>query len=257
MPARYHPISSTLWSDVRLEGLRFEAKAFFCYLCSNDHLRPSGIYRVTDKQLAGETDLSVRTVHGYCQELAKRALIVRDGSWLFVRKYLKRQPKTDWLLRGVERDILDCDSSPVLMEFGECYPHLYRWSADRLEKVARRSPDRCIYTEQSRAEQNRAEQSKHPCSDGQETVAATPPAFQIPDSIRTALTRTTQLASIPRLQTPTFWQAQIRARPEVDFPAEVLKAEAWLAANPKKAPRSNVPGFLQRWFAKAAEQTGG
>jgi uncharacterized phage protein (TIGR02220 family) len=160
MPARYHPISSTLWSDVRLEGLRFEAKAFFCYLCSNDHLRPSGIYRVTDKQLAGETDLSVRTVQAYCQELAKRSLIVRDGSWLFVRKYLKRQPKTDWLLRGVERDILDCDSSPVLMEFGECYPHLYRWSADRLEKVARRSPDLCIYTEQNRAEQSRADKER-------------------------------------------------------------------------------------------------
>lgn len=91
-------------------------------------------------------------------------------------------------------------------------------------------------------------------ADSVESPARPGVVFQIPESIRSALSRTPRLAESPRLTRPDFWQAQIRARPEVDFPAELLKAEAWIAANPKKAPKSNMPAFLQRWFAKTAEQ---
>jgi hypothetical protein len=78
--------------------------------------------------------------------------------------------------------------------------------------------------------------------------------FTIPASIQEALTRTARLAQVPRLHTPEFWRAQILARPEVDFPSELLRAEAWLAANPGRAPKSSYPAFLQRWFAKAADR---
>lgn len=80
-----------------------------------------------------------------------------------------------------------------------------------------------------------------------------PPTFQIPDSIRTALTKCPQLTPVMRLHTPGFWQAQIRAHPGVDFARELLEAQAWLTANPGRGPKSNVPAFLHRWFRKASE----
>lgn len=103
--------------------------------------------------------------------------------------------------------------------------------------------------EETRREKTRQDEKRDPQTPHDSAVS-----FQIPESIRTALTRTPRLAQAARLHTPEFWRAQILARPEVDFPAELLKAEAWLSANPKKAPRSDVPAFLQRWFGKAAER---
>lgn len=80
------------------------------------------------------------------------------------------------------------------------------------------------------------------------------PTFQIPESIRTALTKCNRLRDVLPLYEHKFWQAQIRARPQVDFAAQLLKAEAWIAANPRKAPKSDYAAFLQRWFAREAER---
>lgn len=93
-----------------------------------------------------------------------------------------------------------------------------------------------------------------PSGDSEETPSPLRPAFQIPESIRTALTRTPRLATALPLQTARFWQAQVRARPSVNFAQELLKAEAWLEANPTKRPKSNLPAFLQRWFARAVQE---
>lgn len=94
--------------------------------------------------------------------------------------------------------------------------------------------------------------------EGREAANAgpSPPAplsFQIPESIRTALSKCPAFASVLRLQTPGFWQTQIRAHAGVDFARELLEAQAWITANPSRAPKSNVPAFLHRWFRKAAE----
>jgi hypothetical protein len=48
-----------------------------------------------------------------------------------------------------------------------------------------------------------------------------------------------------------FWRAEVRANGEVDLPAEILKAEAWMAANPNKAPRKDLPRFLHNWLSRA------
>ena len=55
MASDYHPLYSTLWNDEKLEASPFEARGFFAYLCSNNRVRPSGIYRATDAQLAADT----------------------------------------------------------------------------------------------------------------------------------------------------------------------------------------------------------
>lgn len=160
--ATYHPIFSGLWNDDALEGLAFEAKGFFAFLCSNDHVRPSGIYRVTNKQLAEETGLSLRRVVGYLDALSVRGRIVRDGLWLFICGYFKRQPKQERLLLGAQKDVTECSSEPILKAFALKYPHFSRWSKDRLETIGRPiNVMRC----QSRAEQSNAEQSSGPSED--------------------------------------------------------------------------------------------
>jgi hypothetical protein len=160
MASTYHPIYSGLWNDEALDGLSFECHGFFAFLCSNDHVRPSGIYRVTDQQLVAETRLSIARVRAHLTVLAKRGRIVRDRVWLFVCGYFKRQPKSENLLKGVLRDIDECGSLPILEAFSAKYPQFNRRSADRRATIDRPSADHCG------TEQSRAEQSKGPSGDG-------------------------------------------------------------------------------------------
>jgi uncharacterized phage protein (TIGR02220 family) len=133
--ARYSAIFTAVWNDARLDGLPFEGKAFFIYLCCNERVRPSGIYRATDELIAVDTSLPIKRVRAYLEALALRRRIVRDGAWIFVQGFLKRQPKQDFLLKGVAADVAACYSPVILTAFGEKYPHYKQWSDDRLATI--------------------------------------------------------------------------------------------------------------------------
>jgi hypothetical protein len=85
-------------------------------------------------------------------------------------------------------------------------------------------------------------------------AAPRPPAviFRIPDPITEVLDRLPRFGTVRRLRTSAFWQGMLRAYP-LDFAGELKKAAAWIEANPRRAPKRDVPRFLHRWFAKAAE----
>ena len=136
MASKFHPLYSGVWTDPHLEGASFECHAFFAWLFSNDHVRPSGIYRVTDAQIAAETGLSLSRVRAYCQDLAQRRRIVRDGAWVFVCGYLKRQPNHKNLLKAAQSDVMACTSALILEAFQQKYPLYSRWSVDRLATVS-------------------------------------------------------------------------------------------------------------------------
>jgi uncharacterized phage protein (TIGR02220 family) len=133
MASAYHPFYDTLWNDDKLEGASFEGKAFFAFLFTNPRVRPSGIYRVTDAQLAADTGLPLARLRGYLADLEIRHLIVRDGAWIFVRGYFKRQPKHDNLVKGVAHSLEECSSDAILGAFSEQYPLYNQRVADRRE----------------------------------------------------------------------------------------------------------------------------
>lgn len=261
--ATYSPIYSSVWDDPDLEGETFEVHAFFVFLWSNRRIRPSGIYRATDEQLSADAKLPPKTVRRYLAALEDRRRIVRDGAWLFVRGYFGRQPNHENLRRGVQRDIAECTSLAVLDAWGNKYPLLSQWSADRRATIDRPlNENRPTEQLQSRAVQSSTEQEPKPpptatVPSAPSNGASAPHPFKIPDSIRTALGQCRHFATVPRLQAPEFWQTQIRARGEVNFPVELLEAEGWIVANPQKAPKSDYPAFLNRWFKRAADRLRG
>jgi hypothetical protein len=95
--------------------------------------------------------------------------------------------------------------------------------------------------------------------EGQDQNGAGPPGvvFSIPASITAALGKAPTLGAVPMLARPDWWQRQVRAHPGVDFARELLRAEAWIAANPARAPRKDLAGFLWRWFSKAERDGAG
>lgn len=133
---RYHPLFEGFWTERKLKGCPGLERLLAIYLFSNPRVRPSGIYLMTDAHAALDVDLPVRTTTRYLEDLHKRQFIVRDQDWIFLVGYFRRQPKQDRLLRGVQSDIADCDSVPILEAFGQRYPHYSKWSADRLLTVS-------------------------------------------------------------------------------------------------------------------------
>lgn len=74
--------------------------------------------------------------------------------------------------------------------------------------------------------------------------------FSIPDAITSALNRAPRLGAVTRLRYPDWWQAVIRANRGVDFPTEVLRAEAYLVAHPQRHYK-DLGKFLHGWMSRA------
>jgi uncharacterized phage protein (TIGR02220 family) len=168
MASTYHPFYETLWDDDKLEGASFETKAFFAYLFTNPRVRPSGIYRVSDAQLAVDTTLPLTRVRRYLADLSARRLIVRDGTWIFVRAYFKRQPKHNNLVKNVANALEVCSSQTVLTAFSEQYPFFGQPSSNHRRTVGQRLGDR--YQSQSIAEQSNTEQCNERLPDNRSTL---------------------------------------------------------------------------------------
>lgn len=79
--------------------------------------------------------------------------------------------------------------------------------------------------------------------------------FAIPEQILHALGRAPRLNAVASLHALAFWQAELRANPGVELDREILKAEAYLTANPDKH-YTRLSTFLHRWFSHANRPEG-
>ena len=100
---------------------------------------------------------------------------------------------------------------------------------------------------EARSEESRSEES---ASVAQPPAAPHVTAFKIPDAITAALDKSPRLGQTTRLRRSDWWQAQLRANPAVDFPKEVLRAEAYLVAHPERHYR-DLGRFLHGWLGRA------
>jgi hypothetical protein len=192
---------------------------------------------------------------------------------VLLAELFKRRP-SGWALAKMARAVDEWEQVGLVHRYGHdigTYGHVLMWATHQRERDSKpKFPDppcgglpqlaaKCGESRQIAAYSERRETR----DERRETDAATSggdlpptPAFQIPDSIRTALAKCPSFASVPKLSDPRYWQAQIRANGSVDFARELVKAQAWVTANPQRAPRKDVPGFLNRWFGKAGEGQG-
>jgi hypothetical protein len=229
MAVRYSPIYSTVWDDADLEGTTFEVHAFFVFLWSNDRIRPSGIYRATDEQLATASHLSPKTVRAYLQILQARNRIVRDGAWILVRGYLARQPNHRNFRQAVRQNIAECGSPMILTAFAERYPAFKQWVDNRLATVGQPLNESRPQssTEQSSTEQYRAVQTA------------------LPSPSLPAWIRTLGLPPIPA----EWWRKTLAGFPGLDHEAVARDAVAYWSDH--RGKYRNVQAFLRNQFSRA------
>lgn len=101
-----------------------------------------------------------------------------------------------------------------------------------------------------RGEKKREEEKRIP-----PTNPPTTDVRPIPESIQHALAQTRLLNGTKKLWESAYWQSHIRAtNGTVEYAQEILRAEAWLTANPTRAPRKDLARFLSNWLNRAGER---
>ena len=82
---------TSIWvCDDKFQDYSAEGKLIFLYLITNDHLNESGVYKITYKTIANETDVSKEKVKKLIQgELKNNVSYDEDNNVIFVHKFLK------------------------------------------------------------------------------------------------------------------------------------------------------------------------
>ena len=258
----FRGVYSVLFDDPDFQQLPVLARWTLVTLRLSRDTGPAAIFEYSTDRLRRQTGLSRRELDAALATLQQTGWIDRDASLLWVRNGLRYDP----LMRidtnphhkaAVVRWLTGLPKRSIVMKFCDYYHLAYPF-----ESLPGTTPDGTppgTPPTMGGASLRNKEKEKE-VGEGVSAVALDAPAssrpapqFQIPDSIRAALAKCPTLAQTPKLLDPAWWQAEVRANNErgVNYAAEVLKAQAWIASNPTKAPRKNLPRFLHNWFARS------
>jgi len=106
--ARYRPVLTSIWvCDDKFQDYSPEGKLLFLYLITNEHINEAGIYKITFKTIANETDIpKERVIKLIKGELSNNISYDNDNNVIFVHKFLKfnggGNPKL--LKKSIEKD---------------------------------------------------------------------------------------------------------------------------------------------------------
>jgi hypothetical protein len=76
--------------------------------------------------------------------------------------------------------------------------------------------------------------------------------FRLDSSIVELIEASPRFSRVTKLRSGEWWRTQVRAFDQIDFFAELQKAEAWLATKGQR--RTDLAAFLHNWFKRASEE---
>jgi hypothetical protein len=253
MPARgvFRGLYSVLFDDPDFRRLPTSARFLLVTLRLCRDAGPSAIFEYSADLLMRQTGLSPRALETSFHALEAGSWIVREYPIVWVRNALRYDP----MLRladpkhkhAVLRWLNALPRLKIVLTFCDYY-ELPRPFGDPSETLPR-----VITTETEKEKEKELLLRSDPKTD----PSAARIQFDIPNSISAALAKAPTFSALPRLHDPAFWQSQLRAygRSGIDFPSEILKAEAWLATHPARRPHhaTGLVRFLGSWFSRAGD----
>ena len=91
--AKYRPVYTKIWSDPWFEELNANRKLLYLYLFTNDHCNDIGVYPLTLRRMASETNMDIRTIQRALDYFAQSDKIeYNNDQFVWVKNYLKYQP---------------------------------------------------------------------------------------------------------------------------------------------------------------------
>jgi len=249
---------SALFDDPDFQALPAAARQTLLTARLCPQAGPGAIFICYPEILARQTGLSLRCIEGALKALEEAGWIQRESLILWVINGLRYDPTLRLAdpkhRKAVTRSIASLPRLDIILRFCDYYGIPRPFDAPSETKAGLALPKTENREPRTQNREPRTE-NREPNTAGAPADTAQPaPAliqFRIPASVSEALDRAPRLGADRRIRTPVYWQALVRAHGGVDYGHEVLRAEAWMVANPGKAPRKDLARFLASWIGRA------
>ena len=137
--ARYRPVLTSIWvCDDKFQEYSPEGKLLFLYLITNEHVNEAGVYKITYKTIANETDIPKdRVIELIKGELSNNVSYDEENNVIFVHKFLKYNGggNPELLKKSVERD-KELIKTTLWKEFDKYYSRDLKPLKNRSKTVA-------------------------------------------------------------------------------------------------------------------------
>ena len=123
--ANYRQVHKAIWSDPDFQEYSSQGKLLFIYLCTNANTTESGLYPITHKTIANETDIPIKTVRELLGNGFKNVSYDCPTKTVFVHRFLKYNGggRPDLLFKAIQKEN-ERIQSPLWKKFNEVYPFL-------------------------------------------------------------------------------------------------------------------------------------
>lgn len=126
MPRR--SFDDSYWGDPFVQDLDKDAKLLFAYLWTNKRCNSAGLYEITPKTIAFETGIEIESLPSLLEQLSEKVKWLKDENIIWVRNFLKHQPKSPLFLKSVEGCLNNISRNPsnngIVKEFADYYSRL-------------------------------------------------------------------------------------------------------------------------------------
>ena len=126
MPRR--SFDDSYWGDPFVQELNKDAKLLFAYLWTNKRCNSAGLYEITPKTIAFETGIELENLPALIEQLDEKVKWIKDKNIIWVRNFLKHQPKSPLFLKSVEGCLNNISRNPsnngIVKEFADYYRKL-------------------------------------------------------------------------------------------------------------------------------------
>lgn len=244
---------SAIFDGPDFQALPAQARHVFLTARLCPQAGPGAIFVCYPEVLARQTGLPCRQVEGALKALEAAGWIQREGLILWVVNGLRYDPTMHLSdvkhQKAVARSVAALPHLQIVLKFCDYYKITRPFDAPSKTETTLALP-KTEYRVPSTEDRIPNKAGALAPTAG---LAPAPQGiqFRVPASISDALSQAPRLGADPRIGSPTYWQALIRAHGGVNYGHEILKAEAWMAANPAKAPRKNLARFLASWIGRA------
>lgn len=241
----YTKTNSSIWVEMKQDGLSDRAKLLMNYLMTNDHRNVIGVYRIPYAYAASDLGWSIETVSKGFGELIDKGYIQYDDrvEMVLIYTFLEHNPLENpnviksavKLVEKLPKTVLLSDFERVLKGFGERYKALYQTVSNTENR---------IQNTENRMQKYCTEQKNAPCQQPSEEKAQQEEPVE---EVVERLPLNTGDYPITQKQLEE-WE---RIYPAVDIPSELRKMHGWLLANPKRRKtKTGIMRFVNSWLSR-------
>jgi len=119
MPRR--SFDDSYWGDPFVQELDKDAKLLFAYLWTNKRCNSAGLYEITTKTISFETGIEMESLPDLLEQLSEKVSWLKDENLIWVKNFLKHQPKSPQFLKSVADCLSHISSNGVVKEYLDYY----------------------------------------------------------------------------------------------------------------------------------------